>query len=64
VAAAESQFNDKLRSVVVQFAKDEGFDLILEAASVAYASTGSDVTTAIIDLFDRMYPAAQTQKAP
>jgi Skp family chaperone for outer membrane proteins len=56
-AAAESQFNEKLRMVVTQFGMDENFSVLLEAGAVAYSATSVDVTTAIIDLFNKMYPA-------
>lgn len=58
VAAAEAMFNEKLRLVVQQFGRDEGFSLLLEVGTVAWASNTVDVTTAITDLFDRMYPAS------
>jgi Skp family chaperone for outer membrane proteins len=57
VAAAEAKFNEKLRLVVGQFGKSEEFDLLLEYTVVAWASPASDVTTAIIDLFNQMFPA-------
>jgi Skp family chaperone for outer membrane proteins len=56
IAAAEAQFNEKLRSVVNQFAQNEEFSVILESGAVAYANSSIDVTTAVIDLFNRMYP--------
>jgi Skp family chaperone for outer membrane proteins len=56
-AAAEARFNEKLRQVVGQFALDENFSLLLEYGAVAWSATSIDVTTAIIDLFDKMYPA-------
>jgi Skp family chaperone for outer membrane proteins len=57
VAAAEAKFNDKLRLVVAQFGKSEEFDLLLEYTVVAWSSPSHDVTTAIIDLFNQMFPA-------
>lgn len=57
-AAAEAQFNDKLRMVVTQFGMDENFSVLLEAGAVAWASPAVDVTTAMIDLFNKMYPAS------
>lgn len=56
IAAEESQFNEKLRSVLSQFAKDEEFSIILEIAAVAFAAAPVDVTTAIIDRFNKLYP--------
>jgi Skp family chaperone for outer membrane proteins len=58
VAAAEAQFNDKLRLVVQQFGRDEGFAVLFEINTTAWASNTVDVTTALIDLFDKLYPPA------
>lgn len=57
VAAAEAGFNEKLRQVVVRFGQDEGFTMLLEVGVTAWAANSIDVTTAIIDLFDQLYPA-------
>jgi len=57
-AAAEARFNDKLRGVVEQYGRDQGFVLILDSASVAWASTAIDVTVPIIDQYNRLFPAA------
>ena len=58
VAAEEVRFNEKLSLAVNRFGQDEGFALLLELGVTAWAANSVDVTTAIIDLFDRMYPAA------
>jgi len=57
-AAAEARFNEKLRSVVEQYARDQGFALILDVTVVAWSSAAIDVTTPVIDQFNRMYPSA------
>jgi Skp family chaperone for outer membrane proteins len=57
VAAAEAGFNEKIRLVVAQFGKSEEFSLLLEYGVVAWSSPAIDVTTAIIDLFNQMFPA-------
>jgi outer membrane protein len=57
VQAAEARFNDKLRGAIGEFAKQEEFTLILEGANVAWASATIDVTTALVDVFNRMFPA-------
>ena len=57
IQLAEARFNEKLRNVINEFARNEGFTVILESASVAYAAPTIDVTTAVIDLFDKMHPA-------
>jgi len=56
-AAAEARFNDKLRSVVEQYGRDQGFALILDSTTVAWASTAIDVTVPIIDQYNRQFPA-------
>jgi Skp family chaperone for outer membrane proteins len=58
VTAAEAQFNDKLRTVVSQFGRDEGFAVLFEISTTAWASNAVDVSTAITDLFDKLYPSA------
>ena len=62
-AAAEARFNDKLRTVVEQYGRDQGFALILDASAVAWASTAVDVTTPIVDQYNRMFPAAPSAGA-
>lgn len=57
VTAAEARFNEKLRGAIGEFAKQEQFTLILEGANVAWASATIDVTTALVDVFNRMFPA-------
>ena len=57
IAAEEAQFNEKLRNVLNQFARDEEFSVILEVGAVAFAAASVDVTTAIIDRFNKLYPA-------
>lgn len=55
---AQSEFNEMLVRGVQEFGQSEGFDLILDVAAVAWAGPTIDVTTAIIDRFDAMFPAA------
>lgn len=56
ISAAEARFNEKLRVAISEFAKQEQFTLILEGSAVAWASASIDVTTALIDTFNRMFP--------
>ena len=63
-AAAEARFNEKLRTVVEQYGRDQGFALILDANTVAWASTAVDVTTPIVDQYNRLFPAAPAGAAP
>jgi len=62
-AAAEARFNDKLRTVVEQYGRDQGFALILDANTVAWASTAVDVTTPIVVQYNRMFPVAASDVA-
>lgn len=57
VQEAQNRFQNQLLQVVEQFGRDEGFDLILERSLVAYAATSVDVTTAIVDRFNKLVPA-------
>jgi len=56
VAEAQELFQQKLLAVIQSFGSEEGFALILESSLVAYADKSSDVTTAIVDRFNRMFP--------
>ena len=58
IASQEAQFNEKLRNAVTQFAHAEEFSLVFEVGAVAYASPTIDVTTAIIDVFNKLYPGS------
>jgi Skp family chaperone for outer membrane proteins len=56
LAAAEAQFNEKLGLVIEQFGREEQFTAIFERGALAWYSPTIDVTTALIDMFDRMFP--------
>lgn len=58
LTAAQQVFNDKLLSVIDAFGREQGFDLILDRTLVAWASQKVDLTTAITDLYDKMFPPA------
>ena len=55
-SAAEIGFNEKLARVVAQYGRDNGFAVILDSSSVAFAAAAVDVTTPIVDLFNQLYP--------
>lgn len=57
-ASYQAAFNDKLVAVIGQFGKSSDFAIILPVDAVAWASTSVDVTTAIIDAFDKMFAAS------
>ena len=65
VSEAQNKFQDQLIRVLNQFGRDEGFTLVLERSTggVAFASESIDVTTAIVDLFNKMV-TAPTAAAP
>jgi outer membrane protein len=54
---ATSEFREKLVSAVGAFGQDEGFSLILDRSQVAWSDQAIDVTSAIVDRFNRMFPA-------
>ncbi|MCP3978965.1 MAG: OmpH family outer membrane protein [bacterium] len=58
IAAAEADFNEKLSLAVQQFGRSESFAVIFDANTVAWSAASVDVTTAIIDLFDKLHPSA------
>lgn len=58
ITNAQKRFEGQLRQVVEGFGREEGFTLILDAATVVWASEGIDVTTAIVDRFNKAVPAA------
>ncbi len=62
-AAAEARFNDKLRGVVEQYGRDQGFALILDLTTIAWASTAIDVTVPIIDQYNRQFPTSPAADA-
>jgi len=57
IGNAQQRFEAQLRQVVEGFGRDEGFTLILDAGTVVFAAPGVDVTTAIVDRFNRTVPA-------
>jgi outer membrane protein len=56
--AATREFRDKLVVAIEAFGKEEGFGLILDRSQVAWATTAIDVTAAIVDRFNKMFPVA------
>jgi outer membrane protein len=57
LAAAKMLFEEKLLIAVREFGKSEGFSMILDRSLVAWADNTVDVTGALIDVFNRMFPA-------
>jgi len=60
VSEAQNKFQDQLIRVINQFGRDEGFTIILERSTggVAFASESIDVTTAIVDMFNKVVKTA------
>jgi outer membrane protein len=63
VNEAQSRFQTQLLGVVEQFGRDEGFSVIVEKSLVAYSDTSSDITTALVDRFNKLVPAAAPEGA-
>jgi len=57
LAAAKILFEEKLLISVQEFGKSEEFSLILDRSLVAWADKTVDITGALIDVFNRMFPA-------
>ena len=65
VNEAQSKFQAQLLAVVERFGRDEGFTVVLEKSLVAYSDAAVDVTTALVDRFNKVVPAAAaTTPAP
>jgi len=60
LAAAKMVFEEKLLIAVREFGKSEGFSLILDNSLVAWADQTVDVTGALVDAFNRMFPGDGT----
>ncbi len=57
LSAAKMMFEEKLLIAVQEFGKSEEFSLILDRSLVAWADKTVDVTGALVDVFNRMFPA-------
>ncbi len=55
---AQEQFQEKLLIVARQFGAEEGFAVLLESSLAAYYDPSVDVTSALIERFNKAYPAA------
>lgn len=63
ITEAQTRFQQQLLTVIESFGKEEGFSLILEKGLVAYANPGIDITTALVDRFNKMVPSAAEKPA-
>lgn len=57
LAEAQNGFNEQLVMAVESLGRDEGFTLILERSVAVFASPAVDVTTSLVDRFNRMFPS-------
>jgi outer membrane protein len=62
--AATRNFRDKLVVAVDGFGKDEGFSVLLDRSQVAWAAPAVDVTSAIIERFNSLFPVVDEPPAP
>lgn len=51
--AIENDMMTKFRSVIEKFAKDNGYDMVLDAGTLLYISQKADVTNEVIQLADK-----------
>ena len=63
IAEAQNQFQEKLYAVVEKFGRDEGFAILFDRSLVAWSAQSVDVTTAVVDLFNQMFPVAPDSAA-
>ena len=54
--SATREFQEKLIATIETFGADEGFTIILDRSQVAWAHATTDVTSALIDRFNAMFP--------
>jgi len=59
----QEKFQQKILAAVEQLSRDEKFSLILEKNVVAFFDPSVDVTTALIDRFDKLFPPAAPEEA-
>ncbi len=52
----QEKFQQKLLAAIEQFSRDEKFAIIFEKNSAAYVDPSLDVTTALVDRFNKMFP--------
>jgi outer membrane protein len=55
---AQGRFQEQLFNTVETFARQEGFTVIFERSQVAFAAEAVDITTALVDAFNRAAPPA------
>jgi Skp family chaperone for outer membrane proteins len=56
--SATKDFQEKLAVAVETFGTDEGFAVLFDRSQVAWVDNGIDVTSAHVDRFNKMFPAA------
>lgn len=63
-SGAQARFQEMLLAGVEDLGTNQGFDLILDTGAVAWAGPSVDVTTAIIDRMNRMFPLTPAGNGP
>ena len=61
---AQTHFQETLFHVVETFARQEGFSILFEKSQVAFAAEGVDITTALVDAFNRSTPPPAAPAPP
>lgn len=59
----QEKFHQKLTVAIEELSRDASFTLILEKGSTAYADPAVDVTTTLVDKFNRLFPAPPSEPA-
>lgn len=59
----QEKFQQKLAAALEELSRDSSFSIILEKSSTAYADPSIDVTTALVDRFNRLFPAPTPEPA-
>ncbi len=59
----QEKFQQRILAAIEQLSRDEKFSLILEKNVVAFFDPSLDVTTALVDRFDKMFPPPAAEAA-
>ena len=59
----QEKFQQKMVVAIEQFSRDERFSIILEKNVIAYADPSIDVTTALVDRFNKLFPPVAVEEA-
>jgi len=59
----QEKFQQRILAAVEQLSRDEKFSIILEKSVVAFFDQTLDVTTALVDRFDKLFPPPAAEEA-